>query len=108
MIIIKTKQYTKDLKKYIINKHKTKELIRINNIENIILISRNLRELVNSTYKNIYHIEAKTGDLSGIYTARINSKIRLVMKPVGDYPYDKINIEEIEFLNIDETHYGEG
>ena len=48
MIIIKTKQYTKDLKKYIINKHKTKELIRIN------------------------------------------------------------NIEEIEFLNIDETHYGEG
>ncbi len=30
------------------------------------------------------------------------------MKPVGEYPYNSIEIVEIEFLNIDNSHYGEG
>lgn len=27
------------------------------------------------------------------------------MKPIGEYPYNKIEIVEIEFLKIDEKHY---
>lgn len=30
------------------------------------------------------------------------------MKPVGKYPYEKIEIDEIEFVDIDDHHYGEG
>lgn len=67
-----------------------------------------MKELLNNPFKTIYHIETKKGVLKKYYTARINEKIRLLMKPTGLYPYDTINIEEIEFVNIDEKHYGEG
>ncbi len=30
------------------------------------------------------------------------------MKPIGEYPYNKIEIDEIEFINLDDKHYGEG
>lgn len=30
------------------------------------------------------------------------------MKPIGEYPYKKVEITEIEFINIDDKHYGEG
>ena len=42
------------------------------------------------------------------YTARINQKIRLFIKPVGEYPYNIIDIIELEFVSIDDSHYGEG
>ena len=29
------------------------------------------------------------------------------MKPVGDYPYKEIEIDEIIFEDIDDKHYGE-
>lgn len=61
-----------------------------------------------SPFKDIYHIEQKKGNLKEFYTARINNKIRLIMKPLGDYPYNKVEITEIEFINIDDSHYGEG
>ena len=108
MVISKSKQYIKDYKKIIINKHLDKEKLRINNIENLIISSINMKVLLNSPYKSIYHIEAKKGSLKEYYTARINEKLRLIMKPVGEYPYEIINIEEIEFINIDDKHYGEG
>lgn len=108
MIIIKDKQYLKSYKKNIINKNLLKEKERIQNIENLIINSKNLQSLINSPYKNIYHIEQKKADLKEYYTARVNSKIRLIMKPVGIYPYNKIEIKEIEFIDIDIKHYGEG
>lgn len=108
MIIIKDKHYLKSYKKYILNKNLEKEKIRIENIENLIINSKNLQSLINSPYKNIYHIEQKKADLKEYYTARVNSKIRLIMKPVGEYPYNKIEIKEIEFLDIDIRHYREG
>ena len=44
-----------------------------------------------------------------LFTPRkINNKIRLQMKPVGVYPYNMIEIQEIEFIKIDDSHYGEG
>lgn len=30
------------------------------------------------------------------------------MKPKGEYPYDLVSIEAIEFVKIDDKHYGEG
>jgi hypothetical protein len=30
------------------------------------------------------------------------------MKPVGEYPYKEIEIDEIIFEDIDDKHYGEG
>ena len=30
------------------------------------------------------------------------------MKPIGKYPYNILEIEEIEFIDIDNKHYGEG
>ncbi len=108
MIINKSKQYLKDYKKNIINKHLLKEQIRINNIENLIISVSNMKMLLTNPYKNIYHIEQKSGKLKEYYTARINDKLRLIMKPIGNYPYDVLNIEGIEFINIDNKHYGEG
>ena len=108
MVILKSKTYMKKLDKIIIKKHLENEMIRIQNIENIIISSKCLKDLINSPYKNIYHIEQKKGNLKEFYTARINSKLRLIMKPVGIYPYASMEIDSIEFLDIDDQHYGEG
>lgn len=51
MIIIKSKQYIKSHKKYILDKHLEKEILRISNIENLIISSSNLNDLVNNEYK---------------------------------------------------------
>lgn len=67
-----------------------------------------MQELLCSPYKDIYCITKKSGNLKEYYTARINSKLRLIMKPIGDYPYNNMLIEEIEFVSIDDKHYGEG
>lgn len=108
MIINESTAYKKDYRKIIINKHMVKEQEKINNIKNIILISRNFHELLCSPYKDIYYITKKSGNLKEYYTARINSKLRLIMKALGDYPYDNLLIDKIEFVSIDDKHYGEG
>ena len=108
MEIIESKNYIKDYKKIIINKYLTNEMNRIENIKNIIVVCRNMQELINSPYKNIYHITKKNGNLKEYYTARINGKLRLLMKPLGEYPYNNIIIDRIEFVGIDDKHYGEG
>ena len=96
MIITKTTKYNRSYKKNIVNKHLTKESERIENIINFLLS------------KNIYGISKKSGDSKEYYTARVNDKMRLLMKPNSNYPYDLIEIEEIIFCDIDNTHYGEG
>ena len=50
----------------------------------------------------------KNGDLKEIYTARINQKLRMHIKPIGEYPYVLETIIEIELVEIDDKHYGEG
>lgn len=108
MIIIKSKNYFKSYNKLIVKKNLQKELERINNIENLIISSSTLQDVMCSPFKSVYYIEQKKGNLKEFYTARINSKIRLVMKPIGIYPYNKMEITEIEFIDIDKSHYGEG
>ena len=106
--IIKTKSYSRDLRKKIISKNLTNEYNKICKIETIIKGSENFKTLIHSPLSKIYNINKKSGNLREYYTASINSKIRLYIKPVGDYPYDLAQISIVEFNKIDDKHYGEG
>ena len=100
--------YERTYKKCIVDKHLKKELDRINKIEVFIKLCENMQELITNDLCVIYGIQKKKGDLKEIYTAKVNNKIRLHMKPVGEYPYNMIEIQDIEFIKIDDSHYGEG
>ena len=106
MFIIEGKNYTKSYKKLLKNNNREQDTVF--RIKKVFLTYDNLNEVLLSPYKVIYHIEQKKGNLKEYYTARINQKIRLIMKPVGSYPYNTIEITEIEFIDIDNKHYGEG
>lgn len=108
IFINKTKAYERDLRKKIISKHKFNELERIMHIETLIKSSSNMQRLIDSPLAKIYEIKKKNGDLKEVYTAKVNNKIRLYLKPEGKYPYDLVSIEVIEFVKIDDKHYGEG
>lgn len=108
MVIEESSNYKKDYRKIIINKRMIREQERINNIKNVILNSKNFQELLCSPYKDIYRIEKKKGNLKEYYTVHVNSKFRLFMKPLGKYPYNSLEITSIEFIKIDDRHYGEG
>ena len=108
MKIIKTKNYIKDVQKKIKSKHKSKELETIEAIEELMIQSKNMKELILNPLSIVYNIEKKTGNLKEIYTARINQKIRMYIRPIGKYPYDLEEIIEIELEQIDDRHYGEG
>ena len=108
MKIIKSKNYEKDYQKKILKKSKQKEIDRIQSIEELVLDSENLKSLLLNPLSLVYNIRQKEGVLKEIFTANVNSKIRLYMKPIGEYPYNKIEIKSIEFLKIDDKHYGEG
>ena len=97
MKIIKGKNYIKDYKKKIEYKHLFNEIQRIKDIEDLILDSQNLKILLLNPLSKIYGISAK-----------INQKIRLYIKPIGEYPYNIVEITELEFLKIDDKHYGDG
>ena len=108
MKIIKTKNYLKDVQKKVKNKHKIKEEEMIEAIEELMIQSKNMKELMLNPLSIVYNIEKKTGDLKEIYTAKINKKLRMYIKPVGQYPYNLEEIVEIELEQIDDKHYGEG
>ena len=100
--------YERTYKKCIVDKHLKKELDRINKIEVFIKLCGNMQELITNDLCTVYGKQKKKGDLKEIYTAKVNNKIRLHMKPVGEYPYNMIEIQDIEFIKIDDSHYGEG
>lgn len=108
MYIIKTKQYLKEYKKKIIDKHLIREQKTIEILEIALTAFKNLKELIHSDVAITYSIEKKTGNLKEIYTARINKKLRLYIKPIGEYPYNNEEIIEVEFIKVDDKHYGEG
>ena len=108
MKIIKTKNYIKDIQKKIKNKHKIKEAETIEAIEELMIQSKNMKELMLNPLSIVYNIEKKTGNLKEIYTARINQKLRMYIRPVGQYPYNLEQIVEIELEQIDDKHYGDG
>lgn len=57
--IIKGRIYLKEYDKKIIKKHLTTERTRIKLIENLIIGSSNMKELINNPLSKIYNIEKK-------------------------------------------------
>lgn len=108
MIINETTKYRKDVKKKIIDKHKNKEFDRLNNILSFIESKDNLKDVLSDSFSKIYRIEQKKGNLKEVFTAHINDKMRLYMKPIGEYPYNLVEIVEIVLEEVDDRHYGEG
>ena len=108
MRIRKLAAYEKSFNKNLVKKHLHDEINRVSKIENLILSSENMHQLMTNPLHIIYGIEKKKGNLKEIYTAKVNDKLRLWMEPVGEYPYELIEIKEIEFVQIDDKHYGEG
>lgn len=107
--IIKSSTYKKEYKKKLENKHLNKEIDVIRKIERLIIETPNMKELMLNPLHIVYGIEKKSGDLKEIYTARLNSKLRLYIKPNAEYPYDNLEqIVELEFVKIDDKHYGDG
>ncbi len=70
--------------------------------------SKTLKEAMLNPIHLHYRLEKKNGELKEIYTARINTKLRLYIKPIGEYPYILKDIIEICFVCIDDKLYGEG
>lgn len=106
MNIIESNNYKKSYTKIL--KNKVNEIDRLNKIITLLLEYPTLHDVLITPYKEIYYIEKKKGNLKEYYTARINQKIRLIMKPIGDYPYNTMEITDIEFIDIDNKHYKEG
>ena len=70
--------------------------------------SKNRQEVIINPLSRVYNIEKKQGNLKEIYTANINMKLRMYIKPIGEYPYKLEKIVEVELREIDDQHYGEG
>lgn len=70
--------------------------------------SENMMKLMLNPLSRVYNIEKKKENLKQFYTARINQKLRMYIKPIGEYPYQLENIVEVELVEIDEKHYGDG
>ena len=90
------------------NKHKKKEQETIEAIEELMIQSKNRQEVIINPLSRVYNIEKKQGNLKEIYTANINMKLRMYIKPIGEYPYKLEKIVEVELREIDDQHYGEG
>lgn len=109
MKIIKSTGYQRDLKRKILNKHKQEEERKIMKIEKLIIENKNLKELLNNPLSKVYGIEKKKNNLDKIYTAKLNRKIRLYIEPKSpNINLELEKIEEVEFVKIDDKHYGEG
>ncbi len=85
-----------------------KELATIEAIEVLMVESEDMKKLMLNPLARVYNINKKSGILKEIYTANVNKKIRMYIKPIGEYPYKLEEIVEIELEQIDDRHYGEG
>lgn len=86
-----------------------KELDKLSKVEELIIESDSMKNLMLNPLHIIYNIEKKNINLKEIYTVHLNSKLWLHMKPWVNYPYNNLEeIIEIEFVEIDDKHYGEG
>ena len=70
--------------------------------------AKDLKSLMLNPLRIMYGIDQKKGNLKEIFTADVNAKIRLYIRPIGEYPYNMVEITELEFIKIDNKHYGEG
>ncbi|HHU55137.1 MAG TPA: hypothetical protein GXZ48_00405 [Acholeplasmataceae bacterium] len=104
MILHKTNKYLRDCKK-LKRKNRKELLINIEKIENVLIYHDNFYGVVNSPFYKIYNFEQLVGNREGYYSARIGGAERIIFKPVGEKPYNHIEIEEIILEEISVKHY---
>ena len=80
MQIIKTTKYKKDLQKKIINKHKKKEEEIILRIEELIILSDNMKELLINSQAIVYGISKKKRRFKRNIYSKNQSEIEIVHK----------------------------
>ena len=105
MNIIESSKFKKSYKKIIIGKHLEKEKENLNKILIIIQNTSNLQNLMNSKYQQRYHIRQKEGNLKEYISASLSQRVRLILKPIASLPYNYLEIEDIEFVEINDEHY---
>lgn len=105
MNIIESDRYKKAYNKIL--KKCTREKESIENIKNLLISKPTLHDVMIDPLHNIYHIEQLLHNRHE-YSARLNNrnnKVRLIMVPVGEYPYNIMEITDIVFDDIDDYHY---
>lgn len=107
MIIKETSMYKRDIKK-LEKKHMVKEIQNIKEVIEFVSLFDNFYELMLNNKRIMYGIEKKKVNLKEIYTAKVNDKLRLYMKPEGNYPYNLVEIDIVTLEKIDDKHYKEG
>jgi len=105
MNIIESNKYKKTYKKIIKDKHLVKEEQELNMLIGIIETYNNLQSLMSSVYQAKYDIRQKEGNLKEYISASLSKRVRLIMRPVSELPYDYLVIEDIEFIEINDDHY---
>lgn len=80
MKIIKSKKYIKDLQKKIIIKQMKKELETIIKIEELMINSENMKELMLNPFSKVYKIEKKERKLKRNIHSKNKSEIKNVHK----------------------------
>ena len=104
MIVRESTKYKRSYKDTILKKKKYEEQEKIERLIEIMITFPNLHNFMISQYKEKYHVEQKKANLKKFFTARIN-KLRLIFKPVSEYPYNYVEIDEIELIEVNDDHY---
>ena len=105
MNIIETSKYKKTYKKIIIDKHLSEEKEVLNIVLGIIELYPNLQSLMNSIYQRKYDIRQKEGNLKEYISVSINQRIRLIIKPISELPYNYVEIVDIELVQVNDDYY---
>lgn len=100
-------RYKKGIKK-LKKDHKIHEMEELEKFKLLIYSHSNLQEVKDNPLSKHFSFEKKSGNLSDIYTAHLGSKIRVWVKPIGERPYKLTEIDSVQFVQIDDKHYGDG
>lgn len=108
MNLTKDKTYMKSVEKKLVNKHKIKEYKKLLRIEEFLIEEDNLKTASLNHIWNMYGFEQLKGNDSNKFTAKLNSKIRVVIIPKYNEPYNYIETVNLKMVEIDDHHYKEG
>ena len=75
--IIKTKAYTKDYRTKLKNKHMNKEMILLEKIEQFLISSESMKDVMQDSLHIIYNIEKKKRGFERVLYCKIKSKIKI-------------------------------
>lgn len=100
-------RYKRDIKK-LRKDHRSNELEELEKFKLLIYNHSNFQEVMDDPLTKHFRLEQKSGNLKGIYTIHLNSKMRLWIIPVGKQPYKLVEIDTLKFVQVDDKHYGEG